>query len=650
MPSEIVSRPHTAFFAPGTTFETIGADVADVAFTHPGWQRWWIAFLAALALVGVLVVLVGILLFQGVGMWGNNIPVTWALDIVSYDWWMSVACGGLMTSAVLLLIDARWRSSVSRVVETMALLSACAAAIYPIIHLGRPWFFYWNLPYPNSMLLWPQFRSPLYWDAADIISFLGVSLSFWYIGMLPDFATLRDRATEQARADDGRGLLRAQIYGIAALGWRGSAIHWQRWTRAYRTIALFGVLVAVALQAGASVMFAGTVEPGWHSTIMPFEFIAVALWTGVAVATALLVVVRWTFALDALITPRHLDILGRLLLGLGLLNLYCYLTDAFVTALTGNAYERAQLARRAFGEHAWAIWLVLGCALLPVHLFWVPRLRRAPLLLFAVGGLVAIGMYADHFMVIVDTLQHDFLPSSAQPYRIVAWGAGTFFGDVGLFAVLMLLALRYLPVVSILEARRLAPIAQVPHRGPEAIDDVDAPLWAVSAEFEAAEAMVAAVAFLRARSLGRIEAYSPIPVPAVDTALRLTRPAIGSAALVGALLGGTFMFLLCTYATVWDYVFDIGGRPRFSWPYFVIPSFAFATLCGTLGVLAVLLVLNRLPRLNHPAFNIPGFGSSTQDRFFAVVEARDDDFDVAAVERALLQLEKPPLRIARVPR
>ena len=650
MPSEIASPARPAFLAPGATYETIGADIAEIAFTHPRWRRWWIAFIAALALVGLLVIFVGVLLYQGVGMWGNNIPVTWALDIVSYDWWMSAACGGMMVSALLLLIDARWRSALNRVVETMALLSACAAAIYPIIHLGRPWFFYWNLPYPTSLLLWPQFRSPLYWDAVDIISFLGISLSFWYIGMLPDFATLRDRATEQARARDGRGLLRAQLYGLAALGWRGSAVHWQRWTRAYRTIALLGVLVAVTLQAGASVMLAGSVEPGWHSTIMPFEFIAVSLWTGTALATVLLVVTRWAFALDPLITRHHLDILGRLLLGLGLLNLYCYLTDAFVTVLTGDGYDRAQLARRAFGEHAWALWVVLGCALLPVHLFWVPPLRRAPPLLFAVGCLVVVGMYADHFMVIVDTLQHDFLPSSAQPYRVAAWGVVTFIGDAGLFTALMLLALRYLPVVSILETRRLARIAQGPRRGAYEIDDADAPLWGVSAEFGAAEPMVAAVAFLRARGVGRIDAYTPIPVPAVETALRLTRPAIGPAALAGALVGGAFMFLLCTYATVWDYVFDIGGRPRFSWPYFIIPSVAFAMLCGTLGVLAVLLLLNRLPRLNHPAFNIPGFGSSTQDRFFAVVEARDDDFDAAAVERALQQLERPPLYVARVPR
>jgi len=231
---------------------------------------------------------------------------TWALDIVSYDWWIGIASGGLVVSAMLLL-DAEWRGALNRITETMALVSAAAAGLYPIIHLGRPWFFYWNLPYPNTFLLWPRVRSPLFWDAVDIVSYLLVCLSFWYVGMLPDLAAMRDRAIERLHDGPGHQLrnLRAQLYGIAALGWRGSARHWQRWMQAYRTIALFGVLLVVSLQTGAAVMFAGTVEPGWHDALSPVTFLFGAIFSGVAMVAVLAVVLRSVFGLTPLITPRH---------------------------------------------------------------------------------------------------------------------------------------------------------------------------------------------------------------------------------------------------------------------------------------------------------------------------------------------------------
>ena len=649
MSSEIVN-PADALIASGESWESIGRGVADIAFRHPGWRRWWIAFAGALGLLGMLVIVGGVVVSVGVGVWGNNIPVTWALDIVSYDWWMGVACGGLIVSAMLQLTGVEWRSSISRIAETVALFAACAGAIYPIIHLGRPWFFYWTLPYVNSMLLWPQFRSPLYWDAVDIISFLGIAASFWYVGMVPDLATLRDRAAEQVRVSGGRGMLRARIYGIAALGWRGSAIHWARWTRAYRILALFGVVVSMTLQAGAAVMFAGTVEPGWHDTLLPVSFLMAALFAGVGVVVTVIVVLRSVFALDALITVLHLDTLGRLLLALGVLNLYCYVTEFFVTSLTGDSYELETLGRRAEGPHAWAFWLIVACALVPVHLFWIGRLRRSPLLLFIIGVLVAVGMWGDHFMVIVDTLQWDFLPSSAHPYRIGIYAVATFAGSMGLFLVLLLLFLRYFPAVSIMQTRPLAPLVERPRRGPVAVKEDDAPLWGISGEFGSAAAMVAALSALGKRGLYRLDAYSPLPVPAAEAALGLRPLRMGVVGAVGVALGFGFMLSLCTYATVWDYVFDIGGRPRFSWPYFIIPSVSFGMLGGAVAVLLALLLLNRLPRLNHPAFNIPGFGSSTQDRFFVVVEARKDGFNAAEVEQAFRSLEAAPLAVARVKR
>ena len=461
------SHPDDRLIAPGETWASVGRDVTDIAFGHEGGLRWWIAFAVSLALIGVLVASVFWVLFEGVGVWGNNVPVTWALDIVGYDWWIGVACGGLVVSSMLLLLGVEWRSAVNRITETMALLAAVAAGLYPIIHLGRPWFFYWNLPYPNTFLLWPQFRSPLYWDAIDIISFLGICLSFWYIGMLPDLASMRDRAIERmalhaGRPGAGTTRLKAQLYGIAALGWRGSIIHWARWLHAYRTIAVTGVVVVVALQTGAAVMFAGTVEPGWHDVLMPVSFLAASLLAGVAMVSMLLVVMRAVFPLHGLITPRTLNMLALLLLGLGLLNLYCFAEEFLTAALTGTPYDQAVMGRRFDGAHAWSTWAVMLCALAPVHLFWLGGLRRSAGALFVVGALVAFGSWADHFMIIVITLQHDFLPSAAHPYAVSLVGVATFAGTVGLFLFLMLLFLRYLPVISIVGMRQLAPVTLPP--------------------------------------------------------------------------------------------------------------------------------------------------------------------------------------------
>lgn len=464
MASDLV-RPLEPARMAGESYASVGRRVADVAFDHPLRWRWWLAFAVALGFTGLLAFAVLLLLVEGIGVWGNNVPVTWALDIVSYDWWIGVASGGLLMSATFLLLGSEWRGALNRITETGALLAAAAAAVYPIIHLGRPWFFYWNLPYPNTLLLWPQFRSPLFWDAVDIVSFLGVAFSVWSIGILPDLATLRDRAIEAMRSDPGRGMLRAQLYGIASMGWRGSATHWHRWRQAYRVTALLACVLVVSLQTGAAVMFAGSVEPGWHDTLLPVAFLAAAIFSGVAFMSAAAVVLRSVMGLESLVTAWHFDILARLLLGLGLANLYCTTQEAFTTLMGGSGYETAVLARRFDGPHAWALWTVVIAALLPVHLFWFRAARRSGAVLLAVGLLVSFGLYADHVMVIVVTLQHDFLPSAAQPYAVNLWEVLTFLGSLGLFATLALLALRYVPLVSIVETRQMPALAAEARRG-----------------------------------------------------------------------------------------------------------------------------------------------------------------------------------------
>ncbi|KST61062.1 polysulfide reductase [Methylobacterium sp. GXS13] len=658
---------------PEETLQGIGGAVAAIPLTHPRNRRWWIAFAGAVALLGVFGFTLGYLLYAGPGVWANNNAVVWALDIASYDWWIGVASGSLLVSAVLLLLGAEWRGAVNRIAETLALLATASAGLYPIIHLGRPWFFFWNLPYPNTYDLWPQFRSPLLWDAIDIVAFLVICVSLWFIGMLPDLATLRDRAfVEAMRQSDAKdrtrklALLRAQIYGIVASGWRGSAAHWQIWVQAYRTVALLGVLLVVSVQTGASVMLAGSLMPGWHSTLLPVSFLVNAVYSGVGVTAAIVVLIRVVYGLDSLVTARHLDVLGRLLLCLGCASAYCYAAEYFDTFLNGDAQARAVLVRRMTGDHALVSWTAILGLVLPAQVLWSARARTTPLAIAMVGLLVAAGAYADHVMVLVVTLTQDFLPSSRLPYGPDPWGIATFAGSIGLFLTLLLLFLRYLPAVSIIESRRLA-LARAPGTAAAAREAASratlrpeenpgpAPLWGVSATFASHADLAAALQAVSGISPDQVhlDGHGPVPMPRTLRALGLEGRSILPYALAGALLGGAGFYAMCIYATAYDYVFLIGGRPRLSWPSFVVPSISFAMTTGCIAIHLALLVLNRLPRLNHPAFNIPGFLRASDDRFFLSAEARSDRFDAARFERRLTSLPVEagrPLEIRRIPR
>ena len=648
---------------PGETLGSIGGRVEAIPLAHPSGRRWWIAFAGALALLGLFAFTLGYLLYEGVGIWNNNNAVVWALDIASYDWWIGVACGSLLVSGVLLLLGAEWRGAVNRIAETVALLATAAAGLYPIIHLGRPWFFFWNLPYPNTYNLWPQFRSPLLWDAIDIVSFLVLAVSLWYIGLLPDIAALRDRAHADATrqieavAPTRRiALFKAQAYGILASGWRGSAAHWQIWGQAYRIVALLGVLLVVSVQTGASVMLAGSVMPGWHGTLMPVSFLIHAVLSGVGVTAALVVMVRVVYGLDALVTDRHLDALARLILCLGCASAYCYAAETFDTFLAGDAAGRGVLVRRMTGEHAPAFWTAVVGLVLPPQLLWSARARRSPLVIAAVGVLVAIGAYADHVMILVVTLTQDFLPSSRLPYGEDIWGIATFAGSLGLFLCLVLLFVRYFPALSITQTRQLvAGDAWGAAPGAPEVGALrhDAPLWGVAAAFlNEAELTAALQSLASLRGRIRLDGYGPVPMPRTIRALGLEGRSILPYALGGAVVGGAAFYGMCIYATAYDYVFLIGGRPRFSWPSFVVPSVSFAMLCGCLAVHGALLVLNRLPRLNHPAFHIPGFERATQDRYFLAAEV-DDGAEAARIERRLAGLPAGggrPLSVTRVPR
>ncbi|TLU73476.1 quinol:electron acceptor oxidoreductase subunit ActD [Lichenicoccus roseus] len=621
-----------------------------------GPARWKLALAASVGLIGVLLISLGWLLYEGTGIWGNNIPVTWALDIVSYDWWIGIACGALVVSSAMLLLGTPERDALNRIAETIAVLAAVAAAAYPVIHLGRPWFFYWNLPYPNTMLLQPQVRSPLYWDAIDILAYLVISVAFWGIGLLPDLASLRDRAAERIAEGDPdyqhRRRLVAQVYGVAALGWRGSAMHWHRWRQAMRCLAWLGLLVVPTLQTGAAVMFAGTVLPGWHDTILPVSFLVGAVFSGTAGVALVTMVARSALRLERTIDARPLALLAWVLLGLGVADLYCEGASLFTTLIGGDSFEIASLHRRLAGGQAWMFWTMLTAGPLAAQLFWLPSLRRSATAIASIGASICVGMWADHAMVIVTTLEHDFLPSSAHSYGIGPWGLATFAGTGGLFLFLLLVLLRVLPAVVLV----LRPQAD-PHPAAQSDDPGDgAPLWAIAAEYDTPQpALDAAHRMMREHGvvrpgISRLDLFSPMPLDEADAALQLASRGVPEAALAGFAIGTLAMFGYCAYVSTGYYILDIGGRPWFSWPSFIVPSISSGLLCAALGTLAMLLLKNRLPRLNHPAFNIPNFNHASHDRYFLVLEGLVESFPADRALAVLQDLKPKPLQVSRVPR
>jgi Ni/Fe-hydrogenase subunit HybB-like protein len=410
-------------------------------------RGWWV--LLALAALGTLVFAgaIGYTVARGIGVWGNNIPVAWAFAIINFVWWIGIGHAGTFISAFLLLFQQRWRSSVNRVAEAMTLFALVNAALFPILHLGRPWFFYWLLPYPTRFGVWPQYRSALPWDVAAIATYFTVSLLFWYLGLVPDLATARDRTA---------GRLRRQIYGLFALGWRGSGGQWREYRTAYLLLAGLATPLVVSVHSIVSLDFATSQLPGWHSTIFPPYFVAGAIYSGFAMVLVLVIPVRRIFGLEDLITTRHLDNMAKLLLAMAWLLLYAYIVEVFIGWYSGDPYQRyTYLVERPLGPYAWLFWAMLALNLLTPQLFWSARLRSSPPVLFIGALAILAGMWLERFILIVTSLNRDFLPSSWHLYRPTWVDWSILGGSLAFFCLLFLLFLRFVPFVPISELKRL---------------------------------------------------------------------------------------------------------------------------------------------------------------------------------------------------
>src|SRR5688500_2841660 len=386
----------------GRDFASVTAMVANVA-ERPTTLGWKIGFAFSLSLLGLLGGCLGYLLTTGVGVWGNNQPVAWAFDIVNFVFWVGIGHAGTLISAILFLFRQNWRTGISRFAEAMTIFAVICAAMFPGIHVGRPWLAYWLFPLPNQMDMWPQFRSPLLWDVFAVSTYATVSLLFWYIGMIPDLATLRDRAKSKV----------AQIaYGIFALGWSGSSRHWHRFEKAYLLLAALATPLVLSVHSVVSFDFATSQLPGWHTTIFPPYFVAGAVFGGFAMVLTLAIPARQFFGLKDLITLRHIENMCKVLLATGLIVGYAYGVEFFTAWYSGAHYEKFAFLNRALGRYWWAFWLMVFCNVVAPQLLWVPRFRKNLIVVMFVAMCVNVGMWFERFVIIVTWLARDFLPSS----------------------------------------------------------------------------------------------------------------------------------------------------------------------------------------------------------------------------------------------
>jgi molybdopterin-containing oxidoreductase family membrane subunit len=409
-------------------------------------RAWFVAIAITSALTAYFFILIGYLIGTGIGVWGNNSPVFWAFDITNFVFWIGIGHAGTLISAILFLLRQKWRTSINRFAEAMTIFAVICALIFPGIHMGRIWFAYWMAPYPNQMSLWPNFRSPLLWDVFAVSTYFTVSLMFWYLGMIPDLATFRDRATNK---------LRYFIFGALALGWRGSARQWHVYEWAYLFLAGLATPLVISVHSVVSTDFSVAQLPGWHATIFPPYFVAGAIFSGFAMVVTLMVPARAYFGLKDLVTVRHLDNMNKILLATGCIVGYSYLIEAFMAWYGGNIYEQFALANRATGPYAWAFWLMIFCNVIAPQLFWFKKWRTTPGLMIVVAILVNVGMWFERFVIIVSSLNRDFLPSSWFIY-IPTWvDLSMLAGSFALFFTLFLLFCRYLPMVAVHEVKQV---------------------------------------------------------------------------------------------------------------------------------------------------------------------------------------------------
>lgn len=435
------------------TFGTLTQQLSEITEkkTKP---MWYICWGFAVSLLFMLFGVIGYLFYEGVGIWGLNNPVFWGWAIVNFVWWVGIGHAGTLISAILFLFRQKWRTSINRFAEAMTIFAVMCAGLFPGIHVGRPWLAYWLFPIPNQMDMWPNFRSPLLWDVFAVSTYFTISLLFWYVGLIPDLATLRDRATKRVRKI---------ALGILSLGWRGGNRQWQHYEKAYLILAGISTPLVLSVHSVVSFDFATSIVPGWHTTIFPPYFVAGAIFSGFAMVMTLAIVARKVYGIENIITMKHLEVMNKIMLATGWMVGFAYGCEFFIAWYSGNQYETFAFVNRALGPYSWAYWIMVSCNVLVPQIFWSKKLRTSIPVMFVASILINVGMWFERFVIVVSSLANDYLPSSWGYYSPTIFDVACYIGSFGLFFTFFLLFLRFIPMVAIAEVKGILPQAN-PHQ------------------------------------------------------------------------------------------------------------------------------------------------------------------------------------------
>jgi len=457
--SEILNKDQHSINEPplvegNPTFGAITDKISSIVENKPP-SGWLIAFLFSLSLLLILKGSILYLIWEGTGIWGLNNPVGWGWAIVNFVFWVGIGHAGTLISAVLFIFRQKWRTAINRFAEAMTIFAVMCALIFPGIHVGRVWVAYYMFPIPNQMGMWPNFRSPLLWDIFAVGTYFAVSLLFWYVGLIPDFATLRDRAKTRTKKI---------VYGILSLGWRSSNRHWQNYELAYLMLAGLSTPLVLSVHSIVSTDFAVSLLPGWHTTIFPPYFVAGAIFSGFAMVITLAIPVRKIYGLESIITIGHLEKMAKIMLVTGSMVGYAYSMEFFIAWYSGNTFESFAFVNRAFGPYWWAYWIMISCNVIVPQLFWSKTLRTSVPVLFIASIFANIGMWFERFVIVVSSLSRDYLPANWDYYTPTIWDISLLIGSFGLFFTLFLLFLRFVPMIAISEIKGVLPEAD-PHYG-----------------------------------------------------------------------------------------------------------------------------------------------------------------------------------------
>src|ERR1700722_7583986 len=438
--------PEIPILGPGHTYETVTEQISSAVLTRPTTLGWFAGFTVAFSILGMLTVAVGWLIIKGVGIWAINIPIGWGFAIVNFVWWIGIGHPGTLISAILYLLNQQWRTSINRFAEAMTLFAVACAGLFPLIHTGRPWMAYYMFAYPSTMEIWPQFRSPLIWDVFAVSTYGTVSALFWFVGLIPDLATLRDHAI---------GKPKQIIYGMLALGWRGSARHWHRYQSAYLLLAGLATPIVLCVPTVVSFDFSVAIVPGWHTTFFPPYFVAGAIYSGFAMVLTIAIPLRAAYGLEDFITMRHLENMAKVMLATGLIVAYGYFFEFFLSLYSGNKFDVFLVQQRLHGPYNYYYFALILCNILTPQLLWFQKVRTNVPALFVMSLVINLGMWLERFVIVVISLTRDFMPSAWGRYSATVWDYATFVGTMGLFTMLLFLFVRVLPAISIAEMREL---------------------------------------------------------------------------------------------------------------------------------------------------------------------------------------------------